>query len=251
MSARTDERRAFKEMLADSSRLEAAYQDWLKARAELERWDRLAEDFREHERRRQPYLDEINAQKAMLEQERSGLLVRKVEAGEQASELQRLDQHISATGDRLQETEAKLRRRDEIVARLDGSRQEFAALRAENESLRKQMDEIQERIGRIQKIESPDCPLCGQPLSPAHRATTMAELQTQGTGFGDLWRDNKSRMDNMATEALPLENELSDLRGIDDARAAQTGLLSELRARREAASSITTEWKQSGAKRLA
>lgn len=250
LAAREAERDGFAASIAHRREVEAAYKDWQKARADLQKLDELATAFREHEKRRQPFLDQINTERAKLEQALTALREQQAEAREQEFQLAKLKKEIAAIGAQLAETESRLRQRDEKRDRLNASREEFAARRAENDTLKVQMDEIKDRIERMEQIDSPTCPLCGQSLSPQHRESTLAQLNAEGKTMGDRFRENRSQMEALAREAKPLEAELVELNKADDARLAQTALLSELKARQEAAVTITSEWKKKGDKRL-
>jgi len=251
LAVRDSERRAHADLLARAKDVEAAHRAWQKSRARLEQMDVLASQFREHEKQRQPFLDEINAERAKLEQERASLLDQRAATADHESAVGTLGQEIAVGGARLAEAEARLQQRDQGRAQLERDLQDTAALRSENESLKRVMDETKERIGRMTGIESPTCPLCGQPLSPEHRESTLAQLNTEGREMGDRWRENKARMEALATEIKALEGDLSELNKAEDARLSYAGLLSALRARHEAASAAIADWRANGAKRLA
>jgi DNA repair protein SbcC/Rad50 len=250
LGAREAERESFADSIAHAREVEAGYTAWQQARAALEKWDALAAEFREHEKRRQPFLDEINVERAKLEQELTALRGHQTEAREKEFQLAKLKKEIAALEDQLAGTKARLKERDEKRDRVTASREEFAALRAENDTLRGQMDEVKDRIARMEGIDSPTCPLCGQSLSPEHRESTIAQLNAEGKSMGDRYRDNRLRMDALGAEAKPLEGDLVELSKADDARVAQAGLLSELKARHDGATEIVAAWKKTGDKRL-
>jgi exonuclease SbcC len=251
LAARETEWGALAELRARAPEVEEAYAVWLRARAALERLDELAMTFREYEKQRQPFLDDINREQARLEQERASLEREEVAVQDQRSLLATLDGELGDASQKLAEAEAEVARREREQARLNALREELAAVRAENESLRSQMDEIKDRIGRIEGIETPTCPLCGQPLSPEHRESTIAQLEGEGKRMGDRWRSNRSRADSLEGDVSSLEGGLALLERADDARIAQAGLLAELNARRSAAEAVITGWSKVGSKRLA
>jgi len=251
LAARDNERGSYTGLLARAQEVDAAYEAWKKARSDMERLDSLASEFREHEKRRQPFLDEISAEKGKLEQERSVLQDERTKATEQQSALEMLEKETAAAQERLALVEAKLTQRDLARANLEAAREELASLRAENESLKRQMDDVKDRIQRMEQIESPSCPLCGQPLSPEHRASTVAQLNVGGKEMGDHWRENRIRTETLAGEIRSLEAELAELNKADDARLALMGLTSALHERVDTASATVASWAKKGAKRLA
>jgi exonuclease SbcC len=250
LANREAERSAHADLLGRAREIEAAQRAWQKSRARLEEMDVLASQFRQHEKQRQPFLDVINLERAKLEQERIALLDQQGAAAGQGSELEVLRKELAASEAHLAEAEARLQLRDQTRTQLERSLQDSAALRSENESLKRQMDETKERIGRMTGIETPTCPLCGQPLSPEHRESTLAQLNADGREMGDRWRENRSRMEALAIEVKTLEGDLVELNKAEDARLSLAGLTSALRARQESASTAVADWKAKGAKRL-
>ena len=80
---------------------------------------------------------------------------------------------IESVSEQLDLIENKIVHRDELKSRLDSDRERSAALKAESDALKLQMDDYKDRIDRISKIETADCPLCGQPLTASHRKSTI------------------------------------------------------------------------------
>ncbi|NJO83699.1 MAG: hypothetical protein HC828_13440 [Blastochloris sp.] len=78
--------------------------------------------------------------------------------------------------------------------------EERASLQATNKALRVEMDALKERINRLQAAEGAECPLCGQPLDEAHRASLVADLTGEGKGHGDTFRANLSRIEQIALD---------------------------------------------------
>ena len=66
LAGREAERQPHADLLGRAGEVEAAYTAWQHARRELETWDGTASQFHEQEKRRLPFLDQINAQKAKL-----------------------------------------------------------------------------------------------------------------------------------------------------------------------------------------
>ena len=59
LADREAERASYADLLGRAAEVESAYEKWKQARAESERMDEVAEQFREHEKRRLPLLEEI------------------------------------------------------------------------------------------------------------------------------------------------------------------------------------------------
>ena len=73
LAGREAERSPHADLVGRAGEVEAAYNAWLLARKELEKWDGSASQFHEQEKLRLPFLTDINAEKAKLEQEQETL----------------------------------------------------------------------------------------------------------------------------------------------------------------------------------
>jgi len=114
------------------------------------------------------------------------------------------------------------------------------------------MDELSERIQKLEASrEDATCPLCGQPLSPQHRQSTLEQLQADGKQKGDSFRANKSRLEGLNAEIADAELQLSKLLSADTEHLAVANTLAQLTERLEAMEKQAKEWKTGGAKRLA
>jgi len=247
---RDAERRSFSDLLSRAGDVETSFKEWQAARELLEKWEATAVENREYEKKRQPYLDEINSEKARLEQEHSLLQEQSEAVLLQRDEITSLKKEMETVDEQLDLVEKKIAQRDGLKSRLDSNRERSAALKAESDALKIQMDEHKARIDQISKIETADCPLCGQPLSASHRKSTLKQLNHEGKEMGDRWRFNKSEVEQLQGEIKQLESELSKLAGVDKERLAASASRSRLAERIAALEKISTEWDATGAKRL-
>ncbi|MDP3184511.1 MAG: SMC family ATPase, partial [Anaerolineales bacterium] len=158
LAEREAERSRYADLLARASEVESAYQAWQSARARLERWEQVAGQFREHEKRRQPLLDEINAEKARLEQERDTLLNQQKVTSEQLSVTSALQAELDGAKKALVEAEARVTQRAVLETQAQASREKQAELRAENVSLKAEMDELKARIDQLEAMDGAVCP---------------------------------------------------------------------------------------------
>lgn len=251
LAEREAERNRYADLLARASAVESAYRAWRSARAELERWEQIAGQFREHEKRRQPLLDEINAEKARLEQERDTLLNQQKVISEQLSVSNALQTELDNAKKALVEAEAQVKQRAELEMQAQASREKQAELRAENVSLKAEMDELKARIDKLEATDGAVCPLCGQALSPAERQNLIAQLAAQGGEMGDRWRANKTALEEFASNLTNLESLLSNLSTAADKRLALASVVSQLTERLETLQKQAAEWELVGMPRLA
>jgi exonuclease SbcC len=101
-------------------------------------------------------------------------------------------------------------------AALDGElqalRNENTSLEATNNTLRPEMTRLKERIDRLKAAEGAECPLCGQPLTEAHKLKMLAELEGEGKVHGDTFRSNQTRMKLIVDETRTRQDALTDIR---------------------------------------
>ena len=68
------------------------------------------------------------------------------------------------------EAEEKAEFRTQLESQRNSARERQAELKAENEALKTDMNQLKERIDTLKFAEGASCPLCGQQLSEEHRA---------------------------------------------------------------------------------
>jgi DNA repair protein SbcC/Rad50 len=230
--------------------IEATYASLLKARLDLEKWEQVAERFREHDQRRQPLLREIESERARLEQEKLGLEEQCLAIGNQAAAAGGSQLELAATRQALEQAELQLTRRLALQKLIQEQREKQAELRAENVNLRTKMNEFDERKKKLAAAEGVVCPLCGQLLSPEHRQSTLEQLQLEGGQLGDRWRANKSVMDELALQISDQETQFTKSGSADNERLNASNAVAQLSERLESFAKQSGEWEQSGSKRL-
>jgi exonuclease SbcC len=251
LADREAERATYADLLDRVEEVEYAYEKWKQARAESERMDGVAEQFREHEKRRQPLLEEIAIEKAKLEQEQALLSEQYLAISDQLPVIDELDEQIKTAKKALAETEAKLAEREELEKQAGAAREKMAELKAENQTLKVQMDELKARIDRLSIAEGAVCPLCGQDLSEEHRKSTLVGLEEDGKLQGDTYRANSAEMKTLAGEITKYESQMTNYDAVEKERLSATATLTQLSERLEGLQKQADEWKSGGEKRLA
>ncbi len=168
------------ELLARADEIEAAYQAWQSARADLERWESLAARFHEQEQRRAPLVAEIAAERARLEQERKTLEEQASRIAAQEEEIRALESELEKERLALAKMEARLKERPALEDEMRAARQELEARRAENNALRPRMNELKARIDHLEGVREGLCPLCGGPLGEDERQALIERLTAEG-----------------------------------------------------------------------
>jgi exonuclease SbcC len=127
----------------------------------------------------------------------------------------------------------------------------MAELKAENQTLKVQMDELKERIDRLSVAEGAVCPLCGQDLSEEHRKSTLAGLEEDGKTQGDRYRANTAEMKALAEEITNYETQITSFVSVEKDRQSLSTRIAQLSERLDGLQKQADEWKSTGEKRLA
>ncbi len=250
LTARHQEQAQFRETLIHAGEIEAAYQAWQQARHDVEYWDEIAVRFRDGEKRRQAPLDEINAARARLEQERKGLLEQETAINAQLLETAAIQLNLEASQAAVQKAAEERAAAGALKSELDTAVQKQAEARAENPRLKAQMDELKERIDKITDIEGALCPLCGQPLSPQDRQRLIQDLEAQGREMGDRYRANQSVLREAEQLTNKLTAQIKELSEADARYLEHSQLVTRCSTRLEQFAQIQGVWQREGAPRL-
>ena len=243
-------RRPHADLLKRADGIEAAYAGWQSARLDLEKWEKVADQFREHEKRRLPFLDEINAGKAKLEQEKRSLEEQSSIVSRQLSAVDNVKSELEAASQGLKEAEDKLVRKAEAETQAQAAREKQAELRTENKDLKTKMDELDARIKKLEAADGAACPLCGQSLSPDHRQSTLEQLNADGKTMGDRWRLNKATAEELTAQLTSLDSLVSTLSPAETDRMRCSTGVAQLTERLDAVQKQAAEWEKTGAMRL-
>ena len=222
LAERESLRNANAELIGRAAEIQAAYQLWRQTVSELEAWDKTASAFREHEKARTPLLAQIATEKARLQEEQRGLALREQEIRYHEATLAGMQAEMDSAHRLFEQLDAKMSQRTQLEEQKTTGRETLARLQAENESLRIDMEGLRERINVLESASGADCPLCGQPLSPAHRKSTLKQLKEEGKDKGDRFRANKVQIDETTAAQKQLD---SDLRALATAEAERSTCL--------------------------
>lgn len=240
----------YADLISRAKEIESAHKAWQKARTEVENMDRIAVQFREHDGKRQPLLREIEVEKVKLEQEAAELNRQSSLLSEQLSTGNALSKQIEETQIYLSGVEEKIKERAGLEIERNQAREKHAALKVENETLRREMDEFKARIDSLEKADGAACPLCGQELSEEHRKTTLKDLSRQGRHKGDQFRSNKKDIEEIEKRIANCESRITQFANGENERVKFSNLISQLETRLETVEMQKADWEKTGAKRL-
>jgi len=250
-AARQAERDSYAALITRSGEIQTAYESWQASLQELEKWEAIAEKFKESEKRRQAPLDVIHTAEARLRQEQETLMKQALTLAEQREARSTAQEQLAEIESDLKDIEAQLARRTELDQLLQIARTRQAEAQAENPRLKHEMTELKERINQISAVEGALCPICGQGLTQTDRERMIAELTEQGQDLGDRYRKNQKLLEDSAQKLKELEREIQALSQADAALRRQTQLVAQLNAQIDQVNSNQAEWEQVGVPRLA
>ncbi len=250
LAVKESERSTHAELVQRAGEVEAAYAGLQKARLDLEKWEQVAERFRDHDARRQPLLREIESESARLQQEKAGLEVQHSALSDQLSGSGALEAGLVDARHALAQAETDLAERAELEKQAQTGREKLAELRAENSNLKSVMDELKGRIQKLEAAQGVLCPLCGQSLSPEHRQSTLEQLTADGRQQGDRWRANVAAMKELTVQITDTDSRIMKSVSSDSQRLNASRNIAQLSERLESLRKQSNEWEQAGAKRL-
>jgi exonuclease SbcC len=250
LAAKQADRDSYADLIHRSREIESAYKAWQKSRKELEEWDSIASQFRDHEKERAPLVEVIAVERAKLEEEQRALSVEEETIHDQKSTIEGLQTEIERAERALQEAEAKVTERLHLEGERNSARERQAELKAENEALKADMNELKERIDSLKAAEGVTCPLCGQELSAEHREATLIQLEGEGRQKGDRFRANQGESSNLTQQITNYEVQITLLGSAENERVRYASEVSILTERIETLQRFAKEWESSGKKRL-
>jgi exonuclease SbcC len=250
LADKESDRASYADLVNRSKEIESAHKAWQKARKDLEALDKVAAEFHEHQTERATLQEQIAVEKARLDEERRGLAVEAEEIEKQRLETGDLESVVEGKRSLLLETEKKLANREELERQRNSARETQAELKAENDALKLQMDELKARIERLESADGATCPLCDQDLTEEHRTSTLERLHREGTHMGDRHRGNRAKASELVNQVASLESQIASLSSAENDRVRFAGEISQLTERLDRLRSVAKEWETTGRKRL-
>jgi exonuclease SbcC len=250
LSAKQVDRDSYVDLVNRAKEIEAAHKEWQKIRKEIEEWDRTASQFHEREKDRTPLLERIAMERAKLEQEQELLLEQEKVISEQASTVSGLEAEIERVQSLLTDAQERFDQRGTLDRERNAARERQAELKAENEALKLDMNQLKERLDALKSAEGATCPLCGQELSEEHRLATLEQLEAEGKQKGDRYRTNQMEAADLARQITNYESQITSLSPAENERIRFTGEISQLSERLQLFQFAANEWETAGKKRL-
>jgi exonuclease SbcC len=250
LAVRQLEKDSHRQILKRKPKITAAHQAWIEAREALARWDEIAEQFRDQEKRRQEPVLIIESEKARLTQELVTLKDKQAEVTTQQAMLPDLEASLMDKEAAIAKKTAEIDERKIIEKELVSAQETLANAKAENPRLKSEMDDLKSRIDQLQESDGAACPLCGQPLSAEERDRLVENLTEFGRALGDRYRSNRSLLADADKTVTNLKTKIQGLAYLDDELLSQKDQGNKIKAQLEQIKAGTNSWKSDGAPRL-
>jgi exonuclease SbcC len=250
LSLRQEEEHRFRQQVAHAAEVEAAYQAWQALRLELERWETVAANFRQHESLRAGPLLAIESERARLSQERQSLLDQQHSVQELEASLPGIKDLLADVHTSLAETSTCLEQRPLLEAKRTEIQEGQAAAKADNQRLKIEMNDLKERIARLKQTGGATCPVCGKPLNPDERMQLIGELEIQGKEKGDQYRSNQELTHQLEQRRQDTEAQLETLTQLEAGARPRQRQADQLADRQAQILQETAKWQSGGMLRL-
>jgi exonuclease SbcC len=172
---------------------------------------------------------EIAAELSNLQRERERHLHGKRTAEEQIRKIEQDETRLLGLRQEHDEAKRLLIQLPATRAKLDELRHERSTLHADNGLLKTQMHDIKERIAQLD-AGTASCPVCRAAIGPDDRERIHAEWQAEGKRYGDRYRANKARMEEIDSTLPILTDEEQRLIETDRKQAQLAGVIDQIEA---------------------
>ncbi|MDZ4158796.1 MAG: SMC family ATPase, partial [Anaerolineaceae bacterium] len=250
LQSRRAELRGYQQQVERADKVEADYHSWQQARQELERWEQLAAVFRRHASRRSQPLTAIESERTRLSTEIENLKAQAEQAAEQTRQIPSLQAEQALSLQAVQALTTRLEQRAALTVEQEALQETQTEALAENKRLKYQMDELKERIERLEQTAGAVCPLCDKPLTPADREQLVASLQAQGKELADRYRQNLALVREGEQRRQGIIDQLSALRQAEEELRLQQRTLDQTEHRLQQTQEWVEKWQSDGATRL-
>ncbi len=205
LNDRRQEKKNYQIKIQSEVEVKQEVERWKTAQQALADWEAVASNFHEYESKRQAPLLVIEGERSRLETELNSLTQKDDENKALEEGIPALEKEIEDYGQSMSGLTAQLAARPTIEAEMHTLLDEKARAKAENVQLKTEMDELKDRISRLQEVKGAVCPTCEKPLNSAERHRLIDDLNTRGKVKGDAYRENQKSIE--ACEKIYREKE--------------------------------------------
>ena len=167
----------------------------------------------------------------------------------QAQRMATLREEETAVAQNLQAAERQIADLTAQLADLSQKEQAHSAANAEKvglessqPALKEQMNRLKTRIIQLEVETGGNCPLCGQELTPDHRAQVVMELQAEGTSMGERFRANKQTIEALTAQIGELNRMVAQRPQLEKSLQTQQQRQAQAQARLDELTQSLAEW---------
>jgi exonuclease SbcC len=212
LSERQIELQNYEKTLQNSEEISKAYQAWRDLQQELEKWNKLAEEFHQLNNDRLQVDALLGAEEAKLKQELDQLQTQKSEIDKLQKGWPALEEALKKDKEKAASLEEAQKELSQVEEKLAEHQTSISELAAENKQLSAQMKELRANIDTLEKSAGPQCPLCDQPLTEEHRSEIVDQYEARGKALKELFLENKRLAEISQIEQDVLKKRQADLR---------------------------------------
>lgn len=252
---RLEERRReadqLQEILEQAEVIEAAYAAWQASRAELERWNQLAQQFQQLQQQLAQPQTRLESERARLQEELRSLQQQEAQIKQQQDQLAELQIKRQGLINLQDELKARLEEREQIQQQVLELKEQFASRRVEIGYWQEKMDALTERLERLHADDqSGVCPLCGQPLGAAERNALLKQLEQERKTAQQAVENLQQQVRQYQRSQQQMEKRLKETQTADQELQANQRQVSALDARIQQIEERFREWQSGAAARL-
>jgi len=204
--------KGYQEILAQERRIEEGFTSLVAAREANETFNRKLTKLAKLNEERSQLERKINEARAALTLERGLSLERIAQLKAQIERRPSLEEELASLRhelDRLALLEEEL---EEKRAQERATSQEIVSLQATNQGLLSDMQLLKEKLDLLEEAEA-KCPLCEQDLTGIEITRIEEKYRSQGEEKGDLYRQNKGKVEELKDRLSDLQKEIRGLEG--------------------------------------
>ena len=201
----------YEALLAQRSEIEQGWQALLAARQEDSTWNARLLRYTGLQEQLNRARMTINQARLALEADHKRLVERCDEMKARILAAQTQAAILAEAQKVLAELALKAERRSALAAELRDVLDRSTALRVENERIRVEGQGLLDKMAMLDEQETAACPLCGQPLTPAHRDDMLVSLRAERQELQTRFQTNQAEMKLLAASKHALEAEDAEL----------------------------------------
>lgn len=231
--------------------IETAYAAWQASRAELERWNQLAQQFQQLQQQLAQPQTRLESERARLQEELRSLQQQAAQIQQQQDQLAELRIKRQGLVNLQEELKARLEEREQIQQQVLELKEQLASRRVEIGYQREKVDALTERLERLRADDqSGVCPLCGQPLGAAERNALLKQLEQERKTAQQAVENLQQQVRQYQRSQQQMEKRLKETQTADQELQANQRQVSALDARIQQIEERYQEWQSGTAARL-